>query len=67
MDELYTLENLSLREIRALRKGLEYIQISGVDAMFIGLLQSKLSQQIEEIEKHLSENTESTSESSQYS
>ena len=64
MDELYTLENLNLREIRALRKGLEYIQISGVDAMFIGMLQSKLSQQIEQIEQHLSENTESTSESS---
>ena len=57
MDELYTLENLNLREIKALRKGLEYIQISGVDAMFIGMLQAKISQQIEEIEKHISEST----------
>lgn len=64
MDELYTIENLSLREIRALRKGLEYIQINGIDAMFIGMLQSKLTQQIEQIERHISENTESTSESS---
>ncbi len=64
MDELYTIENLSLREIRALRKGLEYIQINGIDAMFIGMLQSKLTQQIEQIEQHISENTESTSESS---
>ena len=47
MDELYTIENLSLREIRALRKGLEYIQINGIDAMFIGMLQSKLTQQIQ--------------------
>ena len=57
MDELYTLENLNLREIKALRKGLEYIQISGVDAMFIGMLQAKIAQQIEEIENHISETT----------
>ena len=57
MDELYTLENLNLREIKALRKGLEYIQISGVDAMFIGMLQAKIAQQIEEIENHISEAT----------
>ncbi len=57
MDELYTLENLNLREIKALRKGLEYIQISGVDAMFIGMLQAKIAQQIEEIENHISEVT----------
>tara|TARA_Y100000592_G_scaffold59468_1_gene93025 strand:+ start:157 stop:351 length:195 start_codon:yes stop_codon:yes gene_type:complete len=63
MDELYTLENLNLREIKALRKGLEYIQISGVDAMFIGMLQSKLSQQIEQIETHISESKNSTPES----
>ena len=63
MDELYTLENLNLREIKALRKGLEFIQISGVDAMFIGMLQSKIAQQIEQIEKHISENTNSISES----
>ena len=48
--DLYTLENLSLRECKALRKGLEYIQISGVDAMFMGILQSKISDQINEIE-----------------
>ena len=41
MDELYSLEKLNLREIKALRKGLEFIQINGVDAMFIGMLQEK--------------------------
>ena len=63
MDELYTLENLNLREIKALRKGLEYIQISGVDAMFIGMLQAKLAQQIEQIENNLEENKNLTSTS----
>ena len=51
-EELYTLENLTLREIKALRKGLEYIQISGIDAMFMGMLQSKMNDQINQIELH---------------
>ena len=53
-DELYTLENLTIREIKALRKGLEFIQISGIDAMFMGMLQSKMSEQIISIESHIS-------------
>ena len=64
MDELYSLEKLNLREIKALRKGLEFIQINGVDAMFIGMLQAKLSQQIEQIENQISDNKKSTSKSS---
>jgi hypothetical protein len=53
MDELYTLEQLTLREIKALRKGLEFIQISGIDAMFMGMLQAKIDKQIEQLEKHI--------------
>ncbi|MCP4253935.1 MAG: hypothetical protein GY775_11105 [Candidatus Scalindua sp.] len=53
MDELYTLEQLTLREIKALRKGLEFIQISGIDAMFMGMLQAKVDKQIEQLEKHI--------------
>ena len=53
-DELYTLENLTIREIKALRKGLEFIQISGIDAMFMGMLQSKMSEQIKSLELHIS-------------
>ena len=64
MDELYSLEKLNLREIKALRKGLEFIQINGVDAMFIGMLQDKLSQQIEQIENQISDNKKSSSKSS---
>ena len=64
MDELYSLEKLNLREIKALRKGLEFIQINGVDTMFIGMLQAKLSQQIEQIENQISDNKKSSSKSS---
>ena len=49
MEELYSIEGLSLREVKALRKGLEFIQISGIDAMFIGSLQIKLNEQIKQI------------------
>ena len=48
--ENYTLKNLSLPEIKALKQSLDFIQITGKDAMFIGLLQNKLSNQIKEIE-----------------
>ena len=64
MDELYSLKKLNLREIKALRKGLEFIQINGVDAMFIGMLQAKLSQQIEQIENQISDNKKPSSKSS---
>ena len=64
-EELYTIENLTLREIKALRKGLEYIQISGIDAMFMGMLQSKLSEQTNQIESHI-ENKAQEQEQSPY-
>jgi hypothetical protein len=51
--ELYSLENLTLREVKALRTALNYIQVTGIDAFFIGTLQINISGQIEEIEKHL--------------
>ena len=54
----YNLTNLSLRELRALRKSTDYIPITGIDAIFIGTLQVKLTQKIETIEQQLKENTE---------
>lgn len=54
----YNLTNLSLRELRALRKSTDYIPITGIDAIFIGTLQVKLTQKIETIEQQLEENTE---------
>ena len=52
MEELYSIEGLSLREAKALRQGLDFIQISGIDAMFIGSLQLKLNEEIKQIEDH---------------
>lgn len=52
---LYTLEDLNLREVKALRKSLDYIPITGIDAAFIAILQNKISTQILEIEKHIQE------------
>jgi hypothetical protein len=51
--DIYTLEDLSLREIKALLVGIKEISIKGVDAMFIGTLQLKLQEQIAQIEEHL--------------
>jgi len=51
----YNLTNLSLRELRALRKSTNYIPITGVDAIFIGTIQVKLDQKIENIEQQHSE------------
>jgi len=48
--ENYTLKNLSLPEIKVLKQSLDFIQITGKDAMFIGLLQNKINTQIKEIE-----------------
>ena len=55
MDELYDLEDLSLREIKALRTGLNHLPINGIDAFFIGTLQIKLNDQIKQIESHIAE------------
>tara|TARA_B110000977_G_scaffold3618_1_gene4998 strand:+ start:316 stop:516 length:201 start_codon:yes stop_codon:yes gene_type:complete len=51
--DIYTLENLSLREVKALLVGIKEINIKGIDAMFIGTLQLKLQDQITQIEEHL--------------
>jgi hypothetical protein len=47
----YNLTNLSLRELRALRKSTNYLPITGIDAIFVGTIQVKLDQKIESIEK----------------
>jgi hypothetical protein len=51
----YNLTNLSLRELRALRKSTDFIPITGIDAIFIGTIQVKLNQKIETIENQLEE------------
>ena len=53
---MYNLQKLSAREIRALRTALDYIPIKGIDAMFIGMLQAKLINKIQAIEKKEEEN-----------
>lgn len=50
---IYSLDDLTLREIKALRKALDYIPITGIDAAFIAMLQHKISSQTQEIENHL--------------
>ena len=50
---LYNLENLHLREIKALRKSLDYIPITGIDAAFIAILQNKIDIQVKQIEDFL--------------
>jgi|TARA_B110000908_G_scaffold164394_1_gene212382 hypothetical protein len=59
--ELYSLENLTLRDIKALRTALNYIQITGIDAFFIGTLQINISGQIEEIENHINSSQQTNS------
>ena len=55
---IFTLEDLSLREIKALRKSLDFIPITGIDADFIAILQIKIQQQIQQIEEHLKQEEE---------
>ena len=50
---IYSLDSLDLREIKALRKSLDYLPITGIDAAFIAMLQHKTSSQIQEIENHI--------------
>ena len=51
MEDLFDLEGFTLREIRALRMALDTIQISGIDANFIGSLQTKLNTHIKSVEQ----------------
>jgi cell division protein ZapA (FtsZ GTPase activity inhibitor) len=55
---IYSLEDLNLREIRAIRKSLDYIPITGIDAAFIAILQNKIQQQIQQIEDFLKQEEE---------
>jgi len=50
---IYSLDNLVLREIKALRKALDYLPITGIDAAFIAMLQHKISSQTQEIEEYI--------------
>ena len=50
---IYSLDDLTLREIKVLRKSLDYIPITGIDAAFIAMLQHKISTQTQEVEKHI--------------
>ena len=50
---IYSLEGLNPREIKAIRKSLDSIPITGIDAAFIAMLQHKISTQIQEIENHI--------------
>ena len=50
---IYSIDNLTLREIKAIRKSLDSIPITGIDAAFIAMLQHKTSTQIQEIENHI--------------
>jgi hypothetical protein len=55
---IFTLEDLSLREIKAIRKSLDFIPITGVDAPFIAILQNKIQLQIQQIEEFLKQEEE---------
>ena len=55
---IYSLEDLNLREIRAIRKSLDYIPITGIDATFIAILQNKIQQQIQQIEDFIKQEEE---------
>lgn len=56
--EIYSLDDLNLREIKALRKSLDFLPITGIDAMFIALLQNKVQSQVNQIENHLKKEEE---------
>jgi gas vesicle protein len=47
---LYTLENLNLDEIKLMRQSLNIIQITGASAQFVASLQTKLDNEISQIE-----------------
>mgnify|MGYP000001369841 FL=1 len=47
------INDLELREIKALRKSLNFIPLTGIDAMFIALLQTKISTHISKTEEKI--------------
>tara|TARA_R110000803_G_C11953317_1_gene317933 strand:- start:258 stop:491 length:234 start_codon:yes stop_codon:yes gene_type:complete len=52
---IFSLEDLSLREIRAIRKSLDFLPITGVDAIFLAVLQNKLNEEIKQIEEYIAQ------------
>ena len=50
---LYTLENLTLDEIKLMRQSLNVIQITGASAQFVASLQIKLDNEISQIENFI--------------
>jgi Tfp pilus assembly protein PilN len=50
---LFSIENITLEEISALRQSLNVIDIKGSSAQFIATLQSKLDKEIAEIQQML--------------
>ena len=55
MTEIYSIDNLTLREVKALRQGLDFIEIKGVDALFLATLQLKINEQVNQIQNHINE------------
>lgn len=55
MTEIYSIDNLTLREVKALRQGLDFIEIKGIDALFLATLQLKINEQVNQIQNHINE------------
>ena len=47
------INDLELREIKALRNSLNFLPLTGIDAMFIALLQTKISTHISKTEEKI--------------
>ena len=56
---VFTLENLTLDEIKLLRQSLNIIDIKGSSAIFVATLQSKIDRDIMEIESFINEEAKS--------
>ena len=55
MTEIYSIDNLTLREVKALRQGLDFIEIKGIYALFLATLQLKINEQVNQIQNHINE------------
>ena len=55
MTEIYSIDKLTLREVKALRQGLDFIEIKGIDALFLATLQLKINEQVNQIQNHINE------------
>jgi len=52
---VYTIENLTLDEIKLLRQSLNIIQITGVSAQFVANLQLRIDRELLQIDTHVKE------------